>query len=633
MSSTDGSSVPSTAAYKAPNANSTLIVSKPTMSLDSKVRRKEPHKLQRTRPSTNASSSSRSKNGGKLARLMDMPMDIFLEVVALLHPRDLLNISRVSRHFRGILMSRTSKGMWAAARKNVQNPPVPPGVLSEPKYASVLFEHDCQACGISRAGKESFAMSLRLCSACWGRNVFTRYKMLQRCKEVKPIADILFSLVSSSKGGYYEAEFEAVAERYLSLSGTEQESFVEQRRTYVQTMKEHELAVFQWQNRVRNERNKEGTSAAIKRRRSIYAKLIDLGYTEDEFPDNHYDPEWESLVFQPRELTEQIWKRILPKLKDCMVEEAQRKSRARRQQRGFEVGNILLTFLEELLPTNGDFLPPYMEILKSDEVNEMIDEDDAQTPVTRERFDVVVPAVLRKLADKRRARFMEALYHALYPESLTTDAELQPTPDLDCVMALFPCLSCHDHLIKRNYTVSELNQHMKERHLRGMAKYVQSDGDFETARFQVDRVRQVLQMLGIAEDARYQDVSEKVVCLCGKPGFEQPAQFSALIHHIEEEYYWHSKSLKDNAVYNDHDFDKSPPFLKLLQEGETFTLPEVVVPEGFTFGSAICVFCKICGRDGPQFRNVKEFVWHVRAKHHEEPTEESYMPVSYLWML
>ena len=150
--------------------------------------------------------------------------------MARLHPRDLLSLSRVSRHLRGILMSRSSRGMWIAARKNAQNPPPPPDELSEPKYASVLFERDCQAstsdhictsdadpmylqaCGISRAGKENFAMSLRLCAACWKEkfvviynvlpdcqpritsSVFTKRNTLQNFKELKPLADRLFPL-------------------------------------------------------------------------------------------------------------------------------------------------------------------------------------------------------------------------------------------------------------------------------------------------------------------------------------------------------------------------------------------------------------------------------------------------------
>ena len=108
--------------------------------------------------------------------------------MAWLHPQDLLSLARASRQLRTILMSRCFKGMWAAARRNVQGLPPPPHILSEPKYASVLFERDCQAshwffatsafekqvfknhfqaCQFPLASKESPTLSIRLCSVCW----------------------------------------------------------------------------------------------------------------------------------------------------------------------------------------------------------------------------------------------------------------------------------------------------------------------------------------------------------------------------------------------------------------------------------------------------------------------------------
>ena len=38
--------------------------------------------------------------------------------------------------------------------------------------------------------------------------------------------------------GYFEAEVQAIAEHYCTLSGTEKDSFVEQRRAYMKTMEE-----------------------------------------------------------------------------------------------------------------------------------------------------------------------------------------------------------------------------------------------------------------------------------------------------------------------------------------------------------------------------------------------------------
>ncbi|KAI0781594.1 hypothetical protein BC629DRAFT_568188 [Irpex lacteus] len=129
-------------------AEQDLSVQKPSASAHSKIFWKTRCKTSTKEDASNvpgATSSTRksSRKVGKLAHLMDMPMDIFLEVMTFLCPLDLLSLSRVSRHFRKILLHRSSKGMWAAARKNARDPPTPPDSLSEPKYANLLFEHNC----------------------------------------------------------------------------------------------------------------------------------------------------------------------------------------------------------------------------------------------------------------------------------------------------------------------------------------------------------------------------------------------------------------------------------------------------------------------------------------------------------
>ena len=96
------------------------------------------------------------------------------------------------------------------------------------------------------------------------------------------------------------------------------------------------MAVLAWQQHVKDERNWEGALVAAKREKeceainathstclsanlhiySILARLIEMGYSEDDFPENSYDSaQWRSLVSQPRELTEQSTYHALPALK------------------------------------------------------------------------------------------------------------------------------------------------------------------------------------------------------------------------------------------------------------------------------------------------------------------------------
>ncbi|KAI0744162.1 hypothetical protein C8Q80DRAFT_1355856 [Daedaleopsis nitida] len=62
-----------------------------------------------------------------------MPLDVLLEIFALLHPRDLLCLARTTRDFRAFLMSRErSIFLWRTARKAIKGLPEPPPPLSEP---------------------------------------------------------------------------------------------------------------------------------------------------------------------------------------------------------------------------------------------------------------------------------------------------------------------------------------------------------------------------------------------------------------------------------------------------------------------------------------------------------------------
>ncbi|KLO03919.1 hypothetical protein SCHPADRAFT_841224, partial [Schizopora paradoxa] len=72
---------------------------------------------------------------GKLSKLLEMPMEIFTEVACYMTPEDLMNLARTSAGLREILMSKSSKRVWEAARTVQGTIPPCPSDLSEPQYA------------------------------------------------------------------------------------------------------------------------------------------------------------------------------------------------------------------------------------------------------------------------------------------------------------------------------------------------------------------------------------------------------------------------------------------------------------------------------------------------------------------
>lgn len=116
-----------------------------------------------TRPPASSSAQKRSRLKGKLARMMEMPVDIFTEVrphvVVLevflilcalqiakhLTPHDLLRLARSTKRLREVLMSKQAKPIWNAAEKAAGLPDCPCD-MSSPQLASFLYDYHCMVC-------------------------------------------------------------------------------------------------------------------------------------------------------------------------------------------------------------------------------------------------------------------------------------------------------------------------------------------------------------------------------------------------------------------------------------------------------------------------------------------------------
>lgn len=65
------------------------------------------------------------------------------QITEQLEPLDILQLSRVSKHFRSTFASKHSRHIWIAARRNISMPECPPD-LTELQYTSLMFEQTCQ---------------------------------------------------------------------------------------------------------------------------------------------------------------------------------------------------------------------------------------------------------------------------------------------------------------------------------------------------------------------------------------------------------------------------------------------------------------------------------------------------------
>ena len=73
------------------------------------------------------------------------PIIICAQIVSYMHPSDLLRISRVSKHFRSMLMTKNAVSFWRVARKNIGMPDPPPD-LNDVQYIALIYENICNVC-------------------------------------------------------------------------------------------------------------------------------------------------------------------------------------------------------------------------------------------------------------------------------------------------------------------------------------------------------------------------------------------------------------------------------------------------------------------------------------------------------
>ncbi|KDN46393.1 hypothetical protein RSAG8_04337, partial [Rhizoctonia solani AG-8 WAC10335] len=306
-----------------------------------------PRKQARTTKSTR----SKKKKVDSLSGLLTLPVELFTEVMRELKPIDILNLSRTCKSFRNILMRRSSEPIWQRAAKNLSyRLPPPPPWLDMPQYVSVVYTDDCSACGgkaVPKTGKwdPEFqpALLVRLCVACQP-NVLVRFQDIP--EYAIPLVVITYVKIFPGPGinmrsdNYglrteiqkLQKEFKENKEKSktdgsllswllakedsiknYSRLGSLPWSSSHYLRIMMAKMTTHQAPSPHWDiiEYVEQAREREEN---IKRqfRHGVENRLNELGWEHDM---NYI--EWEelwSLIGQPRNLTDRIWKNLYPKL-------------------------------------------------------------------------------------------------------------------------------------------------------------------------------------------------------------------------------------------------------------------------------------------------------------------------------
>lgn len=328
---------------------------------------------------------------GRLASLMEMPMDILFEIFGHLNPLDVLRLARTTKEFRRLLMHRSSRCIWIAARNNLPDLPDCPPYMSEPQFANLVFDTHCHECLAPNTRSVDWRLARRICMKC------TKDCMIEEGYCYMTESSHLAVPSKYGKRGrpcYYKRDLEEYQRRKASLTDPKKrEEFVGERRARVAEMNKHGALLEAWALRQATARSSELEQLRSARKQAIIEELTKLGWgpeIEQIYPSD--DLGSHRLVKQPTRLTPRIWSNIRPEMikhmEDLRAVRLQRERKALVSSRKQTAVSVLRTYKREHLPFT-DVMPEPMDFCMFPEVSAII-ELPTETEVTEASFAGVV---------------------------------------------------------------------------------------------------------------------------------------------------------------------------------------------------------------------------------------------------
>ncbi|KAL1944343.1 hypothetical protein VTO73DRAFT_3528 [Trametes versicolor] len=534
---------------------------------------------------------------GRLAALKDMPMDIFLEIVKKLDPLALLRLAQSSKYFRSLLMTRSARHLWVASFRNVPGVPPCPPYISEPRYAAVLFDQYCFACGNARSTNVDHTACVRLCAPCFKTN-FSEGRQMYRGRELSPKRQKLLPTLCGSIVHYHPAfhdrsariaqenfnmltfyvpEWNAVVDQLSTMDArVELPSFVEERRAFVTLMQAHARSVLEWKSGCYVQKWAEEDAAVKDRKTAILERLGALGYTADDYPNNDA---WKKILDRPTRLTERIWKTALPKLRALIdqkrVDDGQAAFEQRLEQRRAEFQPFYEDFLQNTLSdADREFAPNWHDACALPSVHGLLNENRATVIVTQARVTTIQSRLLldvRASAQQTKRDLMEMLHRETHgskgPLMFRGPREYSPMPQYDMAeieaelakaTSLFTCHRCPIKSASAQVIVA----HWRTEHpsLKWNDKWPIEQIFDRRRKFSEwpsqlpwvsakpagpSRTKTALETLGLPEDTSMAQMDSwvregRLICRCGHPGLAAVAEngWGGLMHHVSKEIEW-----------------------------------------------------------------------------------------------
>ncbi|KAK0447968.1 hypothetical protein EV421DRAFT_106327 [Armillaria borealis] len=273
--------------------------------------------------------AKRRRLKGSLQRVSDIPLDILLEIFSHLDPHDLLHLCRTSKSLRAILLDRSALSVWKSARRNLANLPDILVGLSEPHFASLLFDKYCQLClANAKTSHVQWSMRTRCCDDCLKNIAIFTPVIPHELIKVKGIIPSHFSGVDCREYYHVPSMISLTQEvKALLDEGNEFEDWYEDKKASLNAIEqlgeqcETWLAARSWAHKVELGRIRQ------KRVDDVIRRLKELGweFLIDRIPRKKIASH--KLVAYSRPLTDRSWRKMEPVMVEFMQELQQRNER------------------------------------------------------------------------------------------------------------------------------------------------------------------------------------------------------------------------------------------------------------------------------------------------------------------
>ncbi|KAH9942438.1 uncharacterized protein BXZ73DRAFT_74695 [Epithele typhae] len=390
-----------------------------------------------------------------------MPMEILYEILALLHPRDLLSLARANKDFRATVLARNMEKTWRNARLCQTGLPAPPSHMSEPAFADLLFSPHCHNCFKNGEFTIFCEFFVRYCGICRPAMLVSPEKALLdfpkladrqgrvygTLEQMAPTCTTQWKKGFSQSRVYHKPEVDSLREKLSRLQTLkDKKTFTAERQAYVQ------------------QRAQERQQKLID---AIRGKLSAEGWVEEI--DCMSNAQWLQLcqldeVKTAKEVGPKVWKRIrepcLKFIDDIRFVRMVRENGGLKQRRV----DCLMTALKDLRRTRQvrgagfQLSGRFGDLFKHPDVRKAI--LDVETHKTLEDLTVELNNILPAI-EAEWATQLTATYTGLFRRRLKGTAAASAENPFELALATFECTSSYCDGLRWPQIVD--HSHCKER--------------------------------------------------------------------------------------------------------------------------------------------------------------------------